>query len=126
MPDLDPKNENIFIRARAIWCISHFSELVTDQVFGIMISALTLGISDHVPLIKISSVRSIGFICASHPPEKIVPHLSQWLNSIATMLSDAQGESLQMLLDTLSNMLNMDGKITLSFEAVITPIIIRI
>jgi hypothetical protein len=131
LADLAKDNSVPYLRARAIWCVSHFATLFSKspedgELVRYTLEAVVDGLEvQNATAVRLAAARALGMLCTTLPKEVMAPHMPKSLMLMAELLSHAKEGTLHTTLETLVLAVEVSPDVTAQVEEQLTPLLLQ-
>lgn len=130
IPEMGNNGQAPYIRARAIWCVSHFPPVFEKEgakQLGqtvLRASLAALQPSEVLP-VRMAAAKAIGVLSASLDKEEVAPYVPNALPLMCELLQHATAETLHLSLDTLVVIVGLNHEATQAVCGELVPLLLR-
>ncbi|CAM9001998.1 unnamed protein product [Rhodiola kirilowii] len=116
-----------FLSARVFATIAKYYSVITPGVLQSCLYAAVRNLATEVPPpVKVGACRAVSQILPEADKSIIQPHLMSIFSSLVDLLNQASDETLHLVLETMQAAVKAGAETSLSFEPVISPIILNL
>lgn len=130
LPCLSSADSNMYLRARALWCLSHYSPYLVQKpdqsalishILEQLVSALDT--NNHI-VVRLFAAKAFGFMSQAIPSEVLSPYLVKAMVFVCQLIEHTSADTLHTLLDAVVVSLQINKDITAQLAPQLSPLLI--
>ncbi|KAI4379178.1 hypothetical protein MLD38_005507 [Melastoma candidum] len=114
-----------FLHARIFVAVAKFSSVIRLELINNFLGAAVRALSlDLPPPVKVGACHAVSRLLPQASHTIILPHMTEMFKSLTELLSQASGETLHLILDTIRAAIVSGFKASTQLESAISPLIL--